>query len=58
MIKNKLFVSNYDDHNVRTRQCENLHYPSTVNWRSFMALIFNLFLMYLYQLNLHLSVCI
>jgi hypothetical protein len=26
----KLFLSNYDGHNVRTRQRENLHYPSTV----------------------------
>jgi hypothetical protein len=28
--KTKLFMSNYDSHNVRTRQCENLHYPSIV----------------------------
>jgi hypothetical protein len=31
VVKNKqLFISNYDSHNVRTRQCENLHYPFAV----------------------------
>jgi hypothetical protein len=30
VIKKKLFISNYDSHNVRTRQCENLHFPSVV----------------------------
>jgi hypothetical protein len=31
VVKNiKRFISNYDSHNVRTRQCENLHYPSAV----------------------------
>jgi hypothetical protein len=31
VVKNKtLFISNYDSHNVRTTQCENLHYPSAV----------------------------
>jgi hypothetical protein len=24
---NKLFTTNYDSHNVKTRQCENLHFP-------------------------------
>jgi hypothetical protein len=104
-IKKKLFISNYDSNNTRTRQCENLHYPSPVltlyqkgvyflgikifnelsshlkelvdypkifkralkdtyffilftNWRSFTVLTLNLFLMYFYQLNLHLSVCL
>jgi hypothetical protein len=37
--------------------CENLHYPSAVNW-SFMVLIVNLFFMYLHQLNIYLSACI
>jgi hypothetical protein len=26
--KEKTFISNYDNNNVRTGQCENLHYPS------------------------------
>jgi hypothetical protein len=31
VVKNKkLFISNYDSHNIWTRQCEDLHYPSTV----------------------------
>jgi hypothetical protein len=31
VVKNKKpFISNYDSHNVRTVQCENLHYPSAV----------------------------
>jgi hypothetical protein len=28
VVKNKkLFTANYDSHNVKTRQCENLHFP-------------------------------
>jgi hypothetical protein len=31
VLKNKkLFISNYDSHNLRTRQCENLHFSSVV----------------------------
>jgi hypothetical protein len=28
VVKNKtLFTANYDSHNVKSRQCENLHFP-------------------------------
>jgi hypothetical protein len=28
-IKNKKLITNYDSHNIETRQCVNLHFPNT-----------------------------